>query len=208
MNADKGKVFFAWSLAMLVAAGCSTKPAVVERPREVVPPQVAPTPELGQVVVKLKPSDVTRPGAFRMMDGSWDPPPPEKLSRGELKVGSEHITIYVPTYGPYSTQSAEHHSYSNTSTAISVDSDNNGQADPSEKWYTSLPVRLGDEMYEVKKFDPGGTWLLLEKSPTPLSGCVIGRKCPDFEFTTMEGKKVSLDTYKGKVLLLDVWSMT
>jgi hypothetical protein len=200
------KNFIVAVIGSLLVAGCASKPP--EKPRAVVPP--LPVPKLGpkQSVVTLKPTNVSRPGPFNINDG-WAPPKPESLSRGELDVGTEHVVLYVPTYGPYSTKSEDQHSFSNSSTAISVDADNdNNVDDSSEKWFTSLPVRLGDAMFDVKQFDPGGTWMIIEESKAPLAGCVVGKKCPDFEFTTTDGKKVSLDTYKGKVLLLDVWSMT
>lgn len=34
----------------------------------------------------------------------------------------------------------------------------------------------------------------------------IGKPAPDFEFQTAEGKTVNLDSYKGKVLVLDFWA--
>ena len=193
---------------MFIASGCVSKPHVVEKTEHTVPPSAAPSAKAGQLVVKLKPTELTRPGIARITDLHWGTPAPEKLSRGQVDVRHERVSFYVPTYGPYTTQSIEQHSYNNTSTTISVDSNNDGQVNSTENWHTSLPVRLGDTMFEFKQFDPGGTWVLIEESKSPLAGCVVGRKCPDFEFTTMDGKKVSLDTYKGKVLLLDVWSMT
>lgn len=202
------KSIFIATLSIFITTSCVNKPAVVEKPRNVVPPSAVPALKSGQRIVKLTPSDLTRPGVSRITDVGWNPPAPEQLSRGELNVGDERVILYVPTFGPYSTNSVEQHSFNNTSTIISVDSNRDGQLKSTEKWHTSLPVRLGEAMFEVKQIDPGGTWILLEESKLPLAGCVVGKKCPDFEFTTMDGKKVSLDTYKGKVLLLNVWSMT
>lgn len=36
----------------------------------------------------------------------------------------------------------------------------------------------------------------------------VGKPCPEFSYKDMNGKTVSLSDYKGKALLLDVWSMT
>ena len=32
------------------------------------------------------------------------------------------------------------------------------------------------------------------------------RKAPDFELTSLEGKRISLDKYRGKVVLLSFWT--
>ena len=36
----------------------------------------------------------------------------------------------------------------------------------------------------------------------------VGKKCPNFAYKTLAGKKVELSTYKGKNLILDVTSYT
>ena len=44
--------------------------------------------------------------------------------------------------------------------------------------------------------------------PGALAGTVLGRKCPDFEYKTTDGKTVTRETFKDKAFLLDIWSVT
>lgn len=167
----------------------------------------------GETVVELVPTKVRRRGRLQItFDANGKPtiimPKPVSLVRGELLVDTEKAVFYLPSHGPYSLKSEKSHSLENTSTAISVDFDNDGKLANSEIWWSSMPVRLGDRMFEIKEIDPGGKWILLAKSSVPLAGAVIGKPCPPFEFTLMDGKPVSLKDYKGTAVLLDVWSMT
>jgi hypothetical protein len=166
-----------------------------------------------EVLVKLSPCDAERQGQIKISvdkDGKpkFEMPKTEKLVRGTVAVGAEKVTIYLPAQGPYSLKSEKSHSFENTSTALVVDADGNGEFTQAEQWFASMPIRIGDAMFDVKEIDPGAKWILLAKSAAPLGGLVVGKPCPNFTFTSMDGKKVSLADYKGKALLLDVWSMT
>lgn len=165
----------------------------------------------GEMVVKLERSNIMRDGSNKITFGWFNEPHfdnrREKLCKGVLKVGPEEAEIYIPQNGPYLLTTDEKE-YGNSSMRVSVDFDKNGELPAHESWFSSHPVRIGDEMFKVKSVDPGGTWIVLAKANVPLSGLVIGRKCPDFELWTTEGKKVTLADYKGKFLLLDIWSMT
>lgn len=165
----------------------------------------------GDLVVKLERSNLMRDGSNKITFGWFNEPHfdnrREKLSKGVLKVGAEEAEIYIPQNGPYSLTTDEKE-YGNSSMRVSVDFDKNGELPEHETWFSSHPVRIGDQMFKVKSVDPGGAWMVLSKANVPLSGLVIGRKCPDFELWTTQGKKVTLADYRGKFLLLDVWSMT
>lgn len=165
----------------------------------------------GEMVVKLERTGVMRDGSNRITFGWFNEPHfdnrREKLSKGVLKVGAEEAEIYIPQNGPYPL-TTDDKEYGNSSMRVSVDFDKNGELPQHETWFSSHPVRIGDQMFKVKSVDPGGTWMVFSKSNVPLSGLVIGRKCPDFELWTTQGMKVTLADYKGKFLLLDVWSMT
>jgi hypothetical protein len=174
-----------------------------------------PLPKVGarETVVNLTPTKVVRDGRIRVTidakgQPSFEMPKPEKLARGELRVGSEQAVFYLPAHGPYSLTTEQSHSFENSSTAISVDANGDNKLEPSENWWSSSPIRLGDRMFEIKEIDPGGKWILLADSSAPLAGVVIGKACPPFEFSTMDGKSVSLKNYKGSAVLLDIWSMT
>jgi hypothetical protein len=185
-----------------------------------VPATQAPQPGKGEFLVKLLPTPVKRRAPFH-------PHPPsegvfgiiadivdvtedrrEELVNGRLDVGKEKPSFFLPKYGPYSLTTTSNHWFENTSTKISVDTNNDNEIERSEDWWSSLPIRLGDQMFDVKAVDPGGTWILLAKSSAPLAGLVVGKPCLPFTFKTTDGKSVSLADYKGKWLLLDVWSFT
>ncbi len=74
---------------------------------------------------------------------------------------------------------------------LSVDANHDGILPDTEAWFTSTPVRVADSMLNVRKVDPGGTWITFAKADVPLAGLVVGKPCPDFEFSTMDDKKVS-----------------
>jgi len=196
-------------LAICALTGCIEKAAAEKH--VYVPPTPVPTPGANEFVVTLTPTKLTREGEFRILP-RYSPiyvePDREELVKGNLDVGNEKVSFYLPKYGPYSNKSKYNHSIKNTSTKISVDSNNNGDLERSEHWWSSLPIRLGDRMFDVKRFDPGGTWILLSKSSAPLAGAVVGKKCPPFTFKTTTGKKVTLADYRGKYLLMDIWSFT
>jgi len=43
-------------------------------------------------------------------------------------------------------------------------------------------------------------------APAALTGPQVGQPAPAFDLTTIDGKHVSLDTYRGKTLVLNVWA--
>lgn len=163
-----------------------------------------------EIVVKLHPSDVIREGKIIFTEDFLKHPtfsrPIDEMSRGRMMVDGEEVVFYIPQRGPYPL-TTDDEDFHNTSMRISVDANNDGQLENTEAWYSSLPVRMGDTMFQVRSVDPKGAWIKFAKANVPLSGMVVGKPCPDFEFTTSDGQKVRLADYKGKVLLLDVWSM-
>lgn len=178
-------------------------------------PSSSPIPTAGrnEIVVRLSPSSVEREGIFRVnFDANGNPifkmPPPVPLVHGNVSIGGEQVSIYLPSQGPYSITTEKEHFIQNSSTAITVDANHDATAQKSELWYSSLPVRLGDQMFDVKAIDPGGTWIRFAKSNAPLAGAVVGKPFPPFQFTTTDREKVSLETYKGKWLFIDIWSFT
>ena len=72
----------------------------------------------------------------------------------------------------------------------------------------NLPIRLGDKMFDVAEIAADGSRITLKASKAPLSGVILGRKCPPFSFKTADGKIVSDETLSGKAVLLDIWSIT
>jgi len=201
----------------VINVGCSKPPGkamsseIQDIAHERMTPTAEPQPKSNEVVVKLSQTSAIRTGRPHV---SWagnvpiyEEPEAEKLVRGDLKVGSQTVSFFVP-FGPYILRHSSHASIAKSSTIITVDQNGNGAADKGEDWYAGAPIRLGDAMFEVQSIDPASTWILLRKSTVPLAGAIVGKKCPDFSFTTTDGKQVQLSSYKGKYLLLDVWSMT
>lgn len=177
-----------------------------------VPPQPQPKPAAGEIVVSLEPTEITR---HRMPRVSFDKSgntkiermADEKMARGMTDIDGEKIVFYLPARGPYFL-SSDPDAFDNQSVEISIDGNNDGKLSRSESWWASNPLRLGNRMFDVKQVDAGGTWVLLAKSSSPLSGLVIGKPCPPFALTMADGKTTTLADYKGKTLLLDVWSFT
>jgi hypothetical protein len=196
------------SLIVLGACGSMARKAPV-----MLPSIPSPKPSAAETLVVLHRASVFREVAPHISVNSTGFPdieemPAEELTRGDLTVGNEPVSFFLPLYGPHAVTSKEHHSFENTSTLVSVDSDHDGKPGRTEGWWSSLPVRLGDQMFDVKMMDPGGKWILFGKSSSPLAGVIVGKPCPDFQFLTTDGKTATLADYKGKALLLDVWSMT
>ncbi len=177
------------------------------RPEPLPVPAAAP----GEIVVKLQPSKETRAGVIHFTSDLLSMPnfgqSKEQLMQGELSVDGEKVAVFIPQNGPYELTTKEDE-FSNTSMRVSVDANNDGELPDTEAWFSSMPIRVADSMLNVRKVDPAGTWITFAKAEVPLAGLVVGKPCPDFEFSTMDGKKVRLADYKGKSLLLDVWSMT
>jgi hypothetical protein len=195
---------------LLILGACGF---ISQKGHVVLPSIPAPVPSANEVVVSLRPTNLEREGRLQITinaNGSpkFEEPGPEKLMRGDLTVGGERMSFFVPLYGPHPLTSKENHHFENTSTLISVDSNHDGKLDRTEEWWSSLPVRLGDQMFDVKAIDPGSKWILLSQSSARLAGVVVGKRCPVFQFLTTDGKIASLADYRGKALLLDVWSMT
>jgi hypothetical protein len=192
-----------------VSAGCANHLAAAA---QTAASKAAPQAGKGDLVVSLAPCSLTRLGDIQISQDAngqmhVEDAQTQDLVKGEVQFGKDHVAVYVPAHGPYPLTSKSTDSFENTSTALSIDANSNGSLEGNERWFSSFPVRLGDQMMEVKEIDPGGKWILFHESSSPLVA-VVGKPCPDFQFTTMGGERVSLSDYKGKALLLDVWSMT
>ncbi len=205
----KVKSLLSVGVCTLALSACGLGPQA----KVMLPSSPKPAPGANEILVELEPTELKREGRELIrLDSNGKPsveyPGLEKLVHGDLKVGDEHASFYLPLYGPHPTTTKNNHSFENTSTLISVDSDNNGQLARNEDWWASLPVRLGDKMFEVATIDPGSKWILLKSSSVPLSGAIVGKRCPGFQYITQDGTIAALADYKGKFVLLDVWSMT
>ena len=200
------------SLALTVAANTALAQA---------PPKAKPSSPATQAsgpecfTIEMSPCKAERMG--RLTSGTsilrllLSGPPTDKLVRkGELVLDGRTHTFYLTKTKSYSvknTGDTDGHS-DNTSTLLSIDADGDGELSDDESWFANMPVRLDDAMFEITSIADEGGRIELRRSDAPLRGLVVGRKCPPFSFKTTDGRKVRLEDYRGKALLLDVWSVT
>lgn len=95
-----------------------------------------------------------------------------------------------------------------TATYVSIDQDGNGVISSWESCSSGSPVRIHDAMYRIVSISLEQSTITLQKLDAPLRGSLVGRRCPDFEFTTLDGQMVSNKTIQGQVTILDVWAVT
>ncbi len=122
----------------------------------------------------------------------------------------QKYTLYLPKAKAYSTKNTKpsDSGAENNSTPIYVEAKGYGRLEEEDGWFSNLPLRLGDRMFDVAEIAADGSRLVLRPSKAPLRGVIVGRKCPDFAFKTADGKEVSRDRLAGKPFLLDIWSIT
>jgi hypothetical protein len=198
-----------WSpvLALLLCGCGQTSPGVKLSP--------APAPKgLDDLMVQLRKSDQARRGELVIKfdkDGRPEIPDikPVNLNEGTVEANGQKVAIYLPSQGPYRLENTGgENKYENNATVLSIDNDGDRQLPDHEKWSVDQPVRIGDSMFAVKEIAPDGGWLRLARSTEALEGAVVGRPSPDFTYKVAGGQRVSLKDYRGKWLILDVWSMT
>jgi hypothetical protein len=138
-------------------------------------------------------------------------PPRDKLvKRGTVSVDGQDYALYLPKTDSYTTTNTgtDDSDFENTSTLLSIDHNGDGKLTEDESWFASLPMRLGDRMFDVAEIAEDGSQIILKPSKSPLRGVIIGRTCPQFSFATADGEEVSLEKLAGKAFILDIWSFT
>ncbi len=137
-------------------------------------------------------------------------PMDQLVHKGELVLDGRTHTFYLPKVKSYTVKNTgdtdNHHD--NTSTLISIDANGDGELSGDEGWFASMSIRLDDAMFQITSIADDGGQIELKRSDAPWRGRIVGRKCPPFAFKTSGGRKVRLEDYRGKALLLDVWSVT
>ncbi|MEX0713412.1 MAG: hypothetical protein WD278_13735 [Pirellulales bacterium] len=131
------------------------------------------------------------------------------VKRGMFEFDGESHAVYLPK-PPYSvTNSAESDGgLTNKSTLISIDQNGDAELAEDEGWFASLPVRVGDRMFDVIEIAADGSQVVFKPATAPMQGVVIGRKSPPFSFQTTDGEVVTLEQFKGKTVIFDIWSVT
>ena len=167
------------------------------------------------IVISMSDCTLVRPGRANDETSTlsiiFSGPPKDKMKKkGVLEVDGQKFNIYLPESKVYrvANPSKTEDAFSNKSTLISIDGNNDGKLTDDESWFASLPIRVGDQMFEVLEIAKDGSSMSVQRSAAKLQGASIGRKCPDFTFETMDGQKTELKDFSGKVLILDIWSVT
>jgi hypothetical protein len=176
---------------------------------EQVEPTAKSTPS---ITIKMEDCQATRPGRtdiglLRLL--LFGPPKDQLVKRGAIDVDGQTYHVYLPKASSYTIKNkAKPGTDEDTSTLVSIDLDQDGQLTEQESWYASLPIRIGDRMFDVEEIAESGARIVLKPSTAPVRGLIKGRQCPPFKFATSDGKEISLGTLKGKTFLLDIWSVT
>jgi hypothetical protein len=132
------------------------------------------------------------------------------VKRGVVEIEGNKYTLYLPKAKAYAVKNSakRDHDFENKSTLLTIDQTGDGKFTEADNWFANLPIRLGDQMFDVVEIAANGSQIGLRRSKAPLSGALIGRACPAFAFKTADGKEISRETLKGKAFLLDIWSIT
>ncbi len=93
---------------------------------------------------------------------------------------------------------------------LGVDRNLDGKVDGSrlsgEIFKGADPFNIAGESYSIKAISELGETVSVEISPTkvaPREHVVVGERAPDFEFQTLEGRRLKLSDFTGRVLMLD-----
>lgn len=165
-----------------------------------------------EVRITMQPCESRRPrsGAEGLLTGRRLDDNVKLARRGLISVGGEEFAIYLPKRKPYSIVNTgrDDTAFSNTSTLLAVDHDRDGKLGNDENRYANLPLRIADRMFDVREIAADGGSILLAPSESPLSSIIVGRACPPISYATLDGRTITLEDFRGKAVLLDVWSVT
>ncbi len=131
--------------------------------------------------------------------------------KGTIPAGpTEGVSIYLPKANKYSLTNTggDGTIVSNTATYVSVDQNGDGVLDTWEAAGVDRPIRIHDTMYRVTDINTKNKTLTLQQLDVPLTGSLIGFRCPDFEYTALDGSVISSKSILGKTTVLDIWAVT
>jgi hypothetical protein len=97
---------------------------------------------------------------------------------------------------------------------LGIDRNRDGKIDDStlsaERFYDpTRPFNVGGESYVATQVSDSGDRITLRVSPQkvpPKNYIIKGEVAPDFEFTTLQGRRMKLSSLKGKVVMVDFWA--
>ena len=162
------------------------------------------------IVIQMVACEKKREFSLYLSAGLFVKSSPDLVRRGTIKVDKETFDIFLPKvtdgYSVAARPKRKTHMIKYTSTYLAVDQNHDGKLSGWESYLAEFPLRIGDSMYEVRSITDDGSTITLRPSDGPLQGAVIGRKAPEFEFKTVDGKTLNRDSYKGRALLIECWA--
>ncbi len=174
-------------------------------------------PPADQIVVTMEKCQTSRPSVVKSMSSimgsvlfGTGERKDKLVLKGTIPVDGQDVEIYLPRSKAYTIENPEpdNTQFTNRTTYISVDQNGDATLDQHESFACNLPVRILDSMFEVSEIHPEGNSITFRKVDIPLYGVVLGRRCPDFWYETVDGEVVSNSSIRGKVTILDVWAVT
>ena len=129
---------------------------------------------------------------------------------GSFQQDGSSVALYLAEQEEYSlvnTGNGETN-FENTSTYISIDHNGDGQIVDYESVASNLPIRLFDSMFLVTEISKSKKTITLQQIDIPLSGAVLNRRCPDFQYETIDGQIISNESIRGTTTILDIWAVT
>ena len=135
----------------------------------------------------------------------------ELVLRGSIDVDGKKTDVYLPKSRRYKLTNSEigETRFSNNSTYASLDYDGDGNLDAAEHAACNRPIRVLDSMFQVTEIHPTKRTMTFQQVDVPLSGSILNRRCPDFEFKTIDGETtIDNKSILGKVTILDIWAVT
>lgn len=129
---------------------------------------------------------------------------------GSFQLDGATVSLYLAEQVEYSLVNTGHGetNFDNTSTYISIDHNGDGQIVDYESVASNLPIRLFDSMFLVTEISKSKQTITLQQIDIPLAGAVLNRRCPDFQYETVDGQIISNESIRGTTTILDIWAVT
>ncbi len=130
------------------------------------------------------------------------------MDEGELTVDGKTYKLYMAPKWNYDVAKKRDWNavIGENALGIFVDYDDDGDLSVSERWLPHTPIRFGSKMLKATSIANGEVKFVPVDGPA--MGGVEGQAAPDFDWTDMDGKAHRLQDYRGKYLILDMFSIT
>ena len=169
---------------------------------------------IGQpLVLSLEPVKLTRPRPQISITSllAFGTAQDDLVWKARIPTGTDTgVDLYLPKARRYKLKNTGNADTITESTATYVSIDQNADSVISswESCSSGSPIRVHDSMFRIVAIDQAKSTITVQQLDMPLSGTVVGRKSPEFEYTTLDGKTISNKTVLGTTTILDVWAVT